>query len=110
MRIRSDGLTTALSNSNYVNPTTTQFFAITRDVDGYVNFYSGDSTNTPTCTHTDQSSGIPIDTETETTIFGLSSSNTSGFRGKMMMLKVYDNKLTIDEITTLWNNTKSLIE
>ena len=109
LRVRSDGSSSGISATNFIVLGKTQFIAITRDAAGLVTFYSADKSTAPTLSGT-ASSGTPAATSTPLTLFGLSTSNTSGFDGRMIRCQVYDGMLDLEQLTQVWSSTRGKIE
>jgi len=109
LRIRSDGSSSGFSPTNFIVPGKTQFIAITRDATGLVTFYSGDKFTAPTLSGT-ASTGTPAVTSTPLTLFGASTSDTSGFDGRMVRCQVYNGILDLEQLTQIWSSTRGKIE
>lgn len=108
LRVRSDGSSSGLTATNFLTPGKTQFIAVTRAIDGTATFYSGDLQNAPVSSGT-ANSGTPAATSTPLTLLGLTSSNSSGFDGKVMMIKVFYGILDLETITQIWSSTRGKV-
>jgi len=48
-------------------------------------------------------------TSTPLTLFGLSTSNSSGFDGRMIRCQVYDGILDLEQISQIWSSTRGKV-
>jgi len=109
LRSVSDGTSLVNSGVSTISLNKLQFVVATREADGTVNFYIGDTKNAPTLSGSaDQDSGTP-EAGTTNVIIGNNSEATRTFDGLMPKLKVVEGILSLEQITQVWSETLSEI-
>lgn len=100
------GNSIAKSATNSVILNKLQFLAVTRTSAGVINFYIGDKTTAPLLSGSaNQTDGTPV-AGTTNVIIGNNSGTTRTFDGNISELKVYENILSIEDITNIWSSTR----
>lgn len=101
----SNGAKGVLS-ANYIPFNKLLFIVVTRKTDGKTTFYIGDKDTAPTLSGSaDQDSGTP-EAGITNVIIGNNSGATRTFDGNISELKVFENILSIEDITNIWSSTR----
>jgi len=101
--ITSDATFSPKSANDSISLNQWQFVSVTRETDGTVNFYVGDTSTTPVLSGTaDQDSGTPVVEGTTNVIIGNNSGGSRTFDGAISDLRIYDRILSVEEIQDLW--------